>query len=442
VVFASGGSPVPRQIRLMTLCPGHFHAALVHKQMVPGVHPRVYVYAPLDADLLAHLARFIEFNSRPASPTAWELDVRAGGDYLGRFLQEQPGNTVVVAGRNRPKIDLILAALSNGLHVLADKPWVIDPADFPKLEVAFRQADLRDLVAWDMMTERYEVTTVLQRELMRDPDVFGAPLSGTPDDPGLALESVHYLKKSVAGLPLTRPAWWFDPAEAGPALADVGTHLADLAMWLLFPDRPIDHRRDAEVIDAAAWPTPLDREQFAAVTGLPDFPPGLPNVAGDRLLYAGNGTATVRLRGVHVRLTALWDYEAQPGCGDTHEAVARGTVGRVEVRPDGGQPQLSVVAADPARHAEVLAAVDRRCQGWQGTFPGVAARDLGGRVHVEVPDHLRVGHEAHFASVVREFVRHFHNPRQVPAWEGTNLLTKYYLTTRATELARAKQGRP
>lgn len=425
----------------MTLNPGHFHAALVQKQMVAGVHPRVYVYAPLDADLLEHLARITGFNSRPVAPTAWELDVRAGGDHLRRFLQEQPGNTVVIAGRNRPKIDLILGALSNGLHVLADKPWVIDPTDFPKLEEALRQADLHDLVAWDMMTERYEVTNVLQRELMRDPDVFGSPLTGTPDDPGLALESVHYLKKTVSGTPLIRPAWWFDPAEAGPALADVGTHLADLALWLLFQDRPVDHRRDADVLDAVAWPTPLDREQYAALTGHPDFPPGLSNVAGDRLLYAGNGTATVWLRGVHVRLTALWDYEAPSGGGDTHEVSARGSVGRVEVRPaEGGRPELSVTAADPSRHAAVLAAVGRRCQGWQGPFPGVWARDLGDRIHVEVPDHLRAGHEAHFASVVREFVRHFHNPRQVPAWEGVNLLTKYYLTTRATELAAARPG--
>ena len=97
------GLPVPRPIRLMTLNPGHFHAALVQKELVPGIHPRVYVYAPLDDDLLAHLARIAGFNSRPVAPTAWELDVRAGGDHLRRFLQEQPGNTVVIAGRNRPK---------------------------------------------------------------------------------------------------------------------------------------------------------------------------------------------------------------------------------------------------------------------------------------------------------------------------------------------------
>jgi predicted dehydrogenase len=422
----------------MILAPGHFHAALIHKQMVPGVHTRVYVYAPLDADLLDHLGRMVAFNARTTDPTTWEVDVRAGGDHLGRFLQEQPGNAVVVAGRNRPKIDLILAAVSCGLHVLADKPWVIDSADFPKLEEVLRQADLREVVAWDMMTERYEVTTVLQRELIRDPDVFGSQLPGTPDDPGLTLESVHHLKKTVAGAPLTRPAWWFDPREAGPALADVGTHLADLAMWLLFPDRPIDHRRDIQILDAVAWPTPLDRSQFTALTGLADFSPGLP-ISGDHLLYQGNGTVTYRLRGVHVRLTVLWDYDPPPGGADTHEAVARGTVSRIEVRPGGGRPELYVTATDPSHHGELLARVARRCQGWQGRYPGVAVRDLRDCIHVEVPDHLRAGHEAHFASVVRDFAYYFHNPRQVPLWEGPNLLARYYLTTRAAELARAKQ---
>jgi predicted dehydrogenase len=423
----------------MTLNPGHFHSALVHKQMIPGVHPRVYVYAPFDENLLAHLSWLAGFNARPVAPTAWELDVRTGGDQLQRMLQEQPGNTVVIAGRNRTKIDLILAALSNSLHVLADKPWVISSADFPRLEEALRQADLRDLVAWDMMTERFEITTVLQRELMRDPEVFGAPVPGNVDNPGLALESVHYLKKTVAGSPLVRPAWWFDASEAGSSMADVGTHLADLAMWLLFPDRPVDHRRDVEVLDALAWPTPLDRAQFQSLTGLSDFPTGLSNVTGDHILYDGNGMATVRLRGVHVRLTTVWDYEPEPGGGDTHDAVARGTISTVEVHPQRGQPELTVTATEPARHMDVLAAVSRRCEGWQGHFPGVVARDLGDRVHVEVPDRLRVGHEAHFESVVREFARHFHNPRKVPAWETTNLLTKYYLTTRATELARARQ---
>jgi predicted dehydrogenase len=431
----------------MTLAPGHFHAALVHKAMDPGISPRVHVYAPLDADLVAHLDRVVGFNARQADPTAWEFDVRAGANYLERFLREQPGGAVVIAGRNRPKIDRILAAVSHGVCVLADKPWVIAAADFPKLEQVFREADLRDAVAWDMMTERFEVTSALQRALLRDSNVFGSLLTGTPDDPALTLESVHYLRKAVAGAPLRRPTWWFDPDEAGEALADVGTHLADLALWLLFPDQPIDHRRDVRVLDATTWPTPLLKDQFVTLTGLPDLPEDLAakSGAGDVVLYRGNGTATFTVCGVHVRITTLWDFEPAAGGTDAHEAVARGTKARVAVRPspapDGGtRPELFVTANDPADHRQIVQAVEAACRGWQVEFPGVAVVDLGQQVHVQVPDDLRVGHEAHFAAVLREFVSYYNNPRQIPHWERSNLLAKYFITTTALELARQKQG--
>ena len=97
----------------MTLAPGHFHAALVQMEMPPEIYRRTYVYGPLDGDTAEHLARIAAFNNRPDNPTRWQLDIRAGEDYLARFLREQPGNAVVIAGRNRPKIDLILAAVSN-----------------------------------------------------------------------------------------------------------------------------------------------------------------------------------------------------------------------------------------------------------------------------------------------------------------------------------------
>ena len=35
------------EVRLITLDPGHFHAALVQKEMYPGVAKQVHVYAPL-----------------------------------------------------------------------------------------------------------------------------------------------------------------------------------------------------------------------------------------------------------------------------------------------------------------------------------------------------------------------------------------------------------
>lgn len=432
-----------KTIRLMTLAPGHFHAALVQQRMLPAVHPRAYVYAPLDADLLHHLARVAGYNNRPADPTGWELDVRAGNNYFERFLREQPGNVVVLAGRNRPKVDRILTCVANNLSVVADKPWVIDPDDFPKLEEVFREADLREAVAWDVMTERFEVTNVVQRELMRDPEVFGEVYLGTADHPGLLLESTHCLKKVVGGTPVHRPAWWFDPAEAGDGLADIGTHLADLAFWLLFPDKAVDYRQDVVVLDADRWPTPVDRATFMNLTGLPDFPPALRDgwVSGDLLRYFGNGTVSFTARGVHVRLTVLWDAEATHPGGDTHEAVARGTRATVAVKSDpadGHRPGVTVTAAQPADHLGMLAAIRRRCEEVQPDLPGLVAEDCGDRVRVVIPDRLRTGHESHFVSVMREFARYFQFPRSIPEWERPNLLARYYVTTRAAAIARRK----
>lgn len=81
-------------IRLVTLAPGHFHAALVQKRMPPGVARRCYVYGPLDAETVAHLDRLAAFNARTDDPTVWEVDARAGADWDMRFLRELPGNTV------------------------------------------------------------------------------------------------------------------------------------------------------------------------------------------------------------------------------------------------------------------------------------------------------------------------------------------------------------
>ena len=123
-------------VRLMTLDPGHFHAALIQKEMYPGVDPTVHVFAPVGPDLLLHLGRVGAFNARAERPTSWRLEVHASPDFVERMLREKPGNVVVLSGSNRGKIDRILAAVEAGLNVLADKPWLIAASDFPKLERA------------------------------------------------------------------------------------------------------------------------------------------------------------------------------------------------------------------------------------------------------------------------------------------------------------------
>ena len=430
-----------KPIRLITLAPGHFHAALVQKEMSSGVHRRGHVYGPLDRDTVAHIDRLVGFNTRAENPTDWELDLRAGPDWLDRFQREQPGNTVVLSGRNRPKLDLIRAAVGCTLHVLADKPWIVEAADLAPLEEIFRDADLRDVLVWDMMTERHEVTNRLMHQLVSDADLFGHWRAGSAAEPALVLESVHHLKKEVAGRPLQRPWWWFDAAISGEAMADVGTHLADLAIGLIAPEKPVDYRTDISILDADRWPLVLAEEQFAALTGLPGYPPELaPRVVEQQLYYRGNNSVTFTLGGVHVKLTTLWEYEAPPGGGDTHHAIAHGLRASVAIRQEPGQPpDVFVIAPAPDEHGAMLDPLRALCAKLRPDFPGLDVEDRGTEARLLFPDRLRTGHEAHFAAVMDEYVRYFHSPRAVPPWERPNLLAKYFITTRAVERAREKR---
>lgn len=429
-----------KPIRLMTLAPGHFHAALVQKKMVPGITSRNYVYAPLDADTVAYLERIAAFNNRADNPTNWELDARIGSSWLERFQREQPGNVVVLSGRNRSKIDLMRLAVSDNLHVLADKPWVIEYSDFPKLEELYRETDVRDVFAWDVMTGRHEITNQLMREFIRDPSIFGKWLIGTPTQPALTLESKHFLKKTVDGRPLVRPWWWFDMGISGESLADVGTHLADLSLWFISPDRMINYRSDINHLTAERWPLLLSEDEFRSLTALPGYPSQLiPQVVNGQLYYAGSNTVTYTLSGVHVKLGTHWEYEAEAGGKDTHTAIALGTQAKIEVRQTPTtQPEVFISATDPAHHAELFRKLSTKCDLMRGRLPGLAARDAGTEVHVLIPDALRTTHEDHFAAVMDEFVRYFHNPRAIPAWERPNTLGKYYITTKAIEIARER----
>jgi len=413
------------EFRLVTLDPGHFHAALIQKEMYSGVSPRVAVYAPLGPDLAAHLSRIARFNLRPADPTSWELEIHAAPDFLVRMVADRPGNIVVLSGRNRAKIDYICASLDAGFHVLADKPWIIRSADLPKLSSALATASARGLIAYDIMTERFEITSILQRELVNDSEVFGSIVEGSEQEPAVNMESVHHILKLVGGAPNLRPPWFFDIHEQGEALSDVGTHLVDLAQWILFPGQAIDHRADIQLLAASRWPTPISAQQFRQVTGEP----------GEGLDYYCNTQVSYKLRGIHTRLEVLWRWEAPPGAGDTHYAVYRGSRSRVEVRQgpeENYQPELYVIPGDPSVESALHAKVAQLA----GRYPGIGVETRVDSFRISIPAVYRVGHEAHFAQVTRQFFEYLKNPARLPAWENPGMLAKYKVSTQGVEMSR------
>ncbi|HXG70726.1 MAG TPA: putative oxidoreductase C-terminal domain-containing protein, partial [Gemmatimonadaceae bacterium] len=327
-----------------------------------------------------------------------------------------------------------------GLNVLADKPWIVSVEDLPKLEQALSTAASKGLVAYDVMTERFEITTILQKAFVNDAAVTGALVPGTASEPGVTLESVHYLMKTVAGVPNLRPAWFFDTEQQGEGLSDVGTHLVDLVPWILFPGQAINYRTDIRLLSAERWPTMMSAADFGRVTGTGGFPASLaPRIKDGQLQYDGNTSLLYTLRGIHTRVKATWDFEAAPGAGDTHKAVVRGTRSRIEVRQGPEQKyrtELYIVPVSPADHARVAEAARARVAALQATVPGLAIEDDGRELHVIVPDGSRTGHEAHFAEVTRAFLGYMRDPKSMPAWEQAAMVAKYYVTTAGVALSK------
>ena len=179
-------------VKLITLEPGHFHAALVQATDYPQVDPVVNVYAPAGAELDLHLKRLEGYNTRADKPTHWQEEIHTGPDFLQRMLDEKKGNLVIISGNNSRKADYILRSVQAGYNVLSDKPMVIVPADFDKLKQAFAEAEKRGVLLYDIMTERYETSTILQRELSRMPGIFGSLEQGTREQPAITKESVHH----------------------------------------------------------------------------------------------------------------------------------------------------------------------------------------------------------------------------------------------------------
>ena len=431
-----------KEVKIITLDPGHFHAALVQKRMYPGVSARVDVYAPLGFDLTEHLNRIARFNMRGDDPTAWQLEIHAGPDFFERMLRERPGNAVVISGRNQGKIDRIKACVDGGLNVLADKPWIISHGEMSKLEAALNNAVQQGILAYDIMTERYEITTMLQRELVADRETFGTILTGTEQEPGVFMDGVHHLMKIVAGVPNLRPAWFFDVTQQGEGLADTGTHLVDLVQWMLFPGQAIDYRREVKVIAAKRWATVISKSQFQRVTGELDFPRFLSgNVKSGQLDLFCNGSVSYTVRGVHARVKVGWDYESAVGSGDTHFAVFRGSKSRIEIRQgkeEKYRTELYVVPNSRESKAEVLSALRKKVESLQAKFPGLGIEELGEQMRLMIPEKYRVGHEEHFAQVTDRFLEYLTNPRALPSWEKANMLSKYYVTTKAVELSRTE----
>ena len=399
--------------RVLFLDPGHFHATLTLRIPHPSVDDEIVVYAPDSAERRDFLALVERFNARATAPTRWRPSVVTSDDPLARLIDERRGDVVVLAGKNGGKARVIRRLHDAGFHVLADKPWLVNPEDVDDIRASLGGGS----VVTEIMTGRHDVAAQLVQRLVTTPDVFGAFRGETP---ALTMESVHHLAKTVDGVPLRRPWWFFDERVQGSGIVDIPTHLVDRAQWLT--------SGVPELTSVRSWTTRVPLDTFRRITREPAFPHELG--AGEALDYRCNAELTFRAGAVVVAASARWELETPAGGGDSSLLVARGTRSdvRLEQSPRTGHRRRLIVDAcdDHARRA-----LYRAIDALQDPWPGVRVEPSEpGSCDVVIPAGLDGGHEAQFALVLDRFLRDVdagHTPRDV----ADRTLAKYALLAAA-----------
>lgn len=428
-----------KDVRLITLDPGHFHSALVQKSMYPDVDSTVHVYAPEGDDLKEHMSLIEQYNTRSDNPTHWNEQIYTGADYFEKMLSEKAGNVVVLAGNNQKKTDYIEKSISAGFNVLADKPMVIDKNSFEVLKKAFETAADKKLVLYDIMTERYEITTMLQREFSLISEVYGTQEKGTAENPAVTKESVHHFYKYVSGNALTRPAWFFDVNQEGEGIVDVTTHLVDLVQWECFPEQVLDYKKDVEMVSARRWTTDITLNQFSAITKQNKFPDYLnKDIVEDSILKVfANGEINYKLKGIHAKVSVKWAYQAPEGTGDTHYSIMRGSKSNLIIRQGAEQQYKPALYIEPVngKNQDFKNVLTAKLKDIQSKYPGVELKEEDNGWEVIIPEKYKEGHEAHFARVTEKFLEYL-KKGNMPEWEVPNMIAKYFTTTAALELAK------
>ena len=430
------------EVTLLTLDPGHFHAALVQMYMYDQVSPEVYVYAPEGDDVKMHLDRIKIYNEREENPTQWNENLYTGEDYLDKMIAERKGNVVVLAGNNGKKTAYVKAAVDAGINVLSDKPMAIDAERFAMLEQTLDEAAAKGVMVYDIMTERSEINNELQRVLVAMPELFGQMEKGTPEEPAITKESVHHFFKYVSGQPLRRPEWYFDIEQQGEGIVDVTTHLVDLVQCTVMPEQEIDYKKDIEFTSAKRWATKIPLDKYQLVSGKESYPDFLKkDIVNDTLNVYSNGELNYKLNGVNCKVSVIWNFMAEvgtEGTGDTHYSVVKGSKADVMIRQgaeQGYKPMLYVackgddVAAFEKTLRESLKSIADK-------YPGLDIKPSGDKEwQVLIPAAVAKSHEQRFSSVMEVYLNHLISG-EIPAWERSQMKAKYYTTTKAVELAR------
>lgn len=381
--------------------PGHFHAALTLRENNPRIAPDIHVYAEPGPQRDAFTRLIESFNRRGQHPTQWRLHFHEGENLLERLIEDKQGDCVVLAGRNRDKLQTIARLTEAGFHVLADKPWLTDKSQLAYLT----QATGGHWLAMDLMTIRHEILARLCHQVVRTDALFGGFRDAGPAETSIEVASIHHLYKIVNGQPLRRPAWYYDISVQGDGLVDIQSHLVEQCLWWVLDDSACNYAKDIVLQSARRWTTAVPPELFKESTGLDEYPDSLrPFIENGVLQYACNGEIHYRLRGISVKQTAQWRQREPAGAGDMHHVVIRGENCNVLVQQGPQTAYQAQVHLQPVADFALGTALASAVDDWQKRFPGLSYAPSDSGFRLIAPAGLDRGHESHFPLVLDEFL--------------------------------------
>ena len=230
--------------------------------------------------------------------------------------------------------------------------------------------------------------------------------------------------------------------QQGEGSGDVRTHLVDGGQWECLPKVIVD-TKDVKIKAARRWSRNVSKAKFKAATGLDDYPSYLAkDVQHDTLKVYANGEINYQLKGVHDKVIVIWNYQAPKGGDDTHYSIMRGTKANLVIRQGEAQRFMPSLYIEPTSDVTDLVAFENALQTnlptVQKKYPGISLRkdEAQKQWEVVIPQKYHVGHEAHFGQVTEAFLGYLIDGK-LPEWEVPNMITKYYTTTKAWEMAKA-----
>jgi hypothetical protein len=143
------------------------------------------------------------------------------------------------------------------------------------------------------------------------------------------------------------------------------------------------------------------------------------------------------IKDLHAKVSVVWKYEPPKGTSDTYYSILRGTKTNLVIRQGKEQqyqPVLYLEPADKSKREAWQKDVEKGMDIIQKKYPGLTLKKSSEGCEVVVPDNLKVDPEQQFSLVVKKYLQYLRDGN-MPEWEISAMLAKYYTTTQALEKA-------